>query len=438
VHALVRRSLVAAVVPGVMLGATPASASGGGLDRSFGADGVVVTHLFHSGGVKALAMDGARVVAAGTVASKAGVTSVAVLRYLSSGRLDTTFGGTGEVVTHLGGPKSYNGVAGVAVDSTGRILILMNAGVRTNHPVLLRYLPDGTLDPGFGTGGKVRLPPGPYYGQSLVWLPDGRIVLAGIRNAISQTDAGDVFVERLMPDGTPDGSFGTGGSVTTDVGGLFNVSASVHVLPDDRILAAGSSYFACGPPPRGCKDKLTLIQYLPDGELDSGFGTGGTVLLTTGRQFFEGSALQSNGDLVVATSASFGAIGCGRTEASLYRFLPSGALDTAFGHGGRVQLETTDPRALTVQSDDRIVVGGFGCPHHVVMFSVSEFRKNGAIDGRFGQHGTTTARVGAVAYPFSYASALTIQPDGKVVAGGGTEVNHFQFTRWALVRLLAP
>jgi len=194
----------------------------------------------------------------------------------------------------------------------------------------------------------------------------------------------------------------------------------------------GASYVHCSP---DCRDMLTMVRYLSNGELDHSFGKAGKVQFFTGGLFPEGSGLQSDGDIVVATSRAFDTSGCPDTiVASLIRFRPNGRLDTSFGSHGQVPVTTTDPKALAIRPNDGIVLGGWVCPALRAHLSVSVFGKDGAIDASFGADGTATVVVGptdALAY------VVGEQPDGKILAAGVTyrDIDHSSF---AVVRFLAP
>src|SRR5262245_34398023 len=72
----------------------------------------------------------------------------------------------------------------------------------------------GTLDLTFGTGGLVTTNFGSSAGASNVALqPDGKLVVAG---AIAQNGRTDFAVARYNSDGSLDAGFGVGGKVTTD------------------------------------------------------------------------------------------------------------------------------------------------------------------------------------------------------------------------------
>src|SRR4030095_14916221 len=93
----------------------------------------------------------------------------------------------------------------------------------------------GTLDPSFGSGGKVIND----FGGRIVLQPDGKIVAAG--GAANPTDGFDFAVFRFNANGTPDTAFGSGGGTTTDLGGRFEGATSVALQPDGNIIAGGDA-----------------------------------------------------------------------------------------------------------------------------------------------------------------------------------------------------
>lgn len=137
-----------------------------------------------------------RVVAVGS--TQLGGLQMLALRYRKNGTLDPTFGGDGIVTTPVG---SFSQAYGVAVDGNGRTVVVGDSFNGTDYDmVLVRYEPDGSLDPTFGSGGIVTTPVGDAADQArgVALQPDGRIVVAGFSdNGISQHD---VIVARYHGD----------------------------------------------------------------------------------------------------------------------------------------------------------------------------------------------------------------------------------------------
>jgi uncharacterized delta-60 repeat protein len=207
----------------------------GTLDASFGGTGQVTTSF---GDISAFAYSAAvqadgRIVAAGTAGS-----AFALARYSSTGTLDTTFGGTGEVTTSFDGytERAY----GVAIQADGRIVA---AGYTYANGVgykfaVARYNSDGSLDNSFGISGRVTT----SFGGSGAWADsvtlqaDGRIVAAGY----ASDGGGYKFaLARYNSDGTLDTSLGTGVVTTSFGGGAAAFAYAVAVQTDGRIVAAG-------------------------------------------------------------------------------------------------------------------------------------------------------------------------------------------------------
>ncbi|MDP9794102.1 putative delta-60 repeat protein [Catenuloplanes nepalensis] len=167
---------------------------------------------------------------------------------------------------------------------------------------LVRYLPSGARDPSFGNGGVVRpaLTPGGSSAHQVLLRPDGRIVAVGA--AGSQPVGGlpdDVVVAQYLPDGTPDPAFGTGGVTYTDVTGAGGDDAGTDaaLLPDGSLVVGGYALRDSGP------SSFLAARYTPTGTLDPSFGTGGVVadVLLPGRIFEQGLAVavHPSGPLVI-------------------------------------------------------------------------------------------------------------------------------------------
>src|SRR5919108_1478765 len=100
----------------------------------------------------------------------------------------------------------------------------------------------GQLDPSFGAGGVVVTEfPASYSGARAVAVQaDGRIVAAGFAHS-NDTILQDFAVVRYAAGGSPDPTFGVGGTVRTDFGGRFDDALAVAVQPDGKIVVAGAS-----------------------------------------------------------------------------------------------------------------------------------------------------------------------------------------------------
>src|SRR5262245_38582281 len=97
----------------------------------------------------------------------------------------------------------------------------------------------GDLDPTFGVGGIVQDPALGGAADVLV-LPDGRILAAGSTN----TDPGSFAIGRYLSSGAVDGTFGTGGHAVTSIGAAGDTITTLLRQPDGKLVAAGYTYTA--------------------------------------------------------------------------------------------------------------------------------------------------------------------------------------------------
>ena len=265
----------------------------GSLDSTFGTNGKVLTDFgafVDFGFAIALQRDG-KLLAAGVSDG-----DFAIARYNSDGSLDPSFGAGGTVLTDLDG--SYDEARAIAVFPNGAILV---AGTRTYGFALVRYHRDGSLDMGFGNGGKVLTRFGGGGGAEvaygIVLQPHGKIVAAG-------TAGLDFALARYHADGSLDESFGSSGRVLTDFNAnSADVAYALAAQPNGTLVAAGF-----GTPPTGGLSDFAIARYTKDGTLDPTFGAGGLALIDfgspTGGEGAFAVGLQPDGSIVVAGRSS--------------------------------------------------------------------------------------------------------------------------------------
>ena len=198
----------------------------------------------------------------------------------------------------------------------GKLVAAGSSGASPHRRLALaRYDRNGRLDPGFGNGGTMTTAIGKdAAAQALVLQPDGKLVAAGHGGRLN---AFAFALARYDRNGRLDPSFGRGGTVTTTIGDSAGAAALV-LQPDGRLVAAGSAFFEPD------LDEFALARYGTNGQLDPGFGKGGTVTTAIGKD--AGAAalvLQPDGKLVAA-----GYRGDGRNFTfALARYDASGRLD---------------------------------------------------------------------------------------------------------------
>jgi uncharacterized delta-60 repeat protein len=152
----------------------------------------------------------------------------------------------------------------------------------------------GDLDPTFGTGGMVTTPIGSSEDlvKALVLQPDGKLVAAGPTYNLGKFN---LAVARYNTDGSLDGTFGTGGKITTLIGNNnYNTGTSLVLQADGKLVAVGSAFGAL------FSYEFALVRYNADGSLDPTFGMGGKVTTPIGGSMAFALVLQPDGKLVAA------------------------------------------------------------------------------------------------------------------------------------------
>lgn len=417
------RLLAPAVTAALFALAGVAHAAPGGLDPTFGVGGRVTTDFNLStdwANAVARQSDG-KLVVVGTSYTNNDYSDedFAIARYNADGSLDPSFGTNGRVTTDFPGLAAV--ASSVLVQPDGKILVAGGAFplfTFLGNMELVRYNPDGSLDASFGDGGIVTTVfAHGSYAFALALQPDGKILAAGTDFVNFSSEANsdtDFALARYQADGSPDFGFGSSGQVTTDFERLNDDAFAVLVRPDGRIVVVGSS-----------RDRLTdydfaAVRYLANGQLDPAFGANGKVSTDFARGFDRArtAALQPDGS-IVAAGLAIRQNGSHENFAAV-RYLPDGALDTAFGGDGKVQVSFGSccqfaNRAL-LQGDGRIVLVGFADTESSDSdFLLARLAANGALDTTFGTGGRVRTSFGDLN---GGANGAVLLPDGRIVAVG--------------------
>ena len=218
----------------------------GELDPSFGGTGIVFTEMTagpadRATGV-ALQLDG-KIVVVGRGQSPLNY-AVALARYLPAGVLDPDFGSEGKVVfsvldTNLGRK--------VVIQPDGKIAVAFSACLNPPNaycsPGLARLDDRGAFDPTFGDGGRTYVDLGGFgaYAYDLALQQDGAIVTVGFRSITFDTNNATALLLRFLPDGSLDDTFGLDGISETTYGYRYNIAASIRLQADGLIVIAGST-----------------------------------------------------------------------------------------------------------------------------------------------------------------------------------------------------
>jgi uncharacterized delta-60 repeat protein len=312
----------------------------------------------------AVGPDGKAVVAAyDSAAGEDG--ALRVFRFDRAGHLDPTFGGVGETAQPLR-PGTSAPVA-VAVQPDGKIVVATEGSrVEGGQELrLARYLPEGTLDPGFGSGGVATLVMATQTRPANLLLGgDGSVTVASPYCCVGGTALfGEGFsVARLRADGSPETGFGGSGQLLFPTPGAEGTVASIALAPDGGTFVL----FEEGTETVSTVDNLAKLA--PNGSLDGAFGSGGRL-----RTFYRVGSVNPT---AIAVDGKGRVVGAGGDDGvAAFRLRPDGSADRTFNGGQRITARFgSTSLAMGLQSSGRVVVLGRGGCCTALGFGLVAFR----------------------------------------------------------------
>ncbi len=325
--------------------------------------------------------------------------------YSQDGTLDTSFGNNGFAISSFFGGTDK--ASTIAVQADGKIVVFGLVNVSSGFSYgLLRLHPDGELDTSFGMDGFVIAPAGDNFRQffdSLHIQSDQKIIAS---TTFMENSDSDFMVMRYLPNGDLDPSFGVNGVVKTNL--RADYLGATNLLADGKIVAGGSAKT------NGTDNHIFLVRYLSNGQLDPSFGNGGTVT-----EFIDSETLkvfeirtQDDGKIIVPYFTIENAI----NKFKLNRYLPNGDLDTTFGNGGSVEIDSNSEMfyaSLTLQPDGKILHSYKGRGQQTV--KIRRLLNDGSLDIAFGTDGVLQ-----IYDDMLIVFKILVEDDGDLVVFGPT------------------
>ena len=388
---------------GLALAAAPAFAKSGDLDRSFGDRGTTRAELpdFNPDLITDMAVDGqGRTVVSIIYDFDFVPTDFTVVRFRADGSLDPSFGEGGVVKTDLGGDEQVNAIT---IDSEDRIIAGGTILTRDGPVRLVRYLPDGSLDPSFGDGGVATGASG-FITALDVDNRDRVLVAGGTRKRVD--------IRRFDENGRLDQGFA-------------DVNLRNHVDRLDTIVAGpGKSITAGGTNDRNAR----VVRLRGSGKLDRRFGKRGV-----GSYFGKPKsdvldlALDDHGSVVASGSHFLKGSKFSINEFFVLKINRNGSPMRSFGRRGAARFTFKcrstnigcDQDAMSVNVDDkgRIVAAGTAVVRRAPnsRFVVLRLSRRGKLDRSFGRRGKVFWQVGR-----TYPCYAAIDPRGRIIALAGS------------------
>ena len=334
--------------------------------------------------------------------SLGGESSFSLVRYLSNGTLDLSFGSSGKVVSpFLSGPDHPTKI--VQQPDGKYILAGEVSSSGSKYAAVARYNTDGSVDSSFGTNGLV-ITKFPFLGGDprldIEVQGDGKLIL-GHSIASSGNSGQDFLVVRLTQSGALDSTFsGIGYSVVpvnpyTGPSPPNDYFQSLTLQPDGKILVAGTSWMYSSPR----YFQFAAARLNSNGSLDTTFSPGDTTRnaegpgkLTADPGTYDDDmssiVLQSSGKLILIGASETSSTGS--RNPVFIRYDNNGYLDTTFGNSGVVKLTVGSsawPTTAAVGADDSIFFAGRALSGVVWKPFVSKVNPTGSLDTNFGSSG---------------------------------------------------
>lgn len=331
-----------------------------------------------------------------------------------SGDLDTDFSEDGTF--HSGPNTRYPNGFTPSVVQGNNVLI---AGQNYNHTLveIARLLPNGTPDPSYGVDGYVRFPfidssEKELIVRSMILQKDGKILIGGLT---FQASVGTYFaVARLLPDGSLDTVFGKGGIATLDITGKNSSFNRLAVAGNGNIYAGGVKVL------NGGDWQFTLTKFFNDGTLDDSFGSNGITNIFTGKSsFFKDLAVQEDDKIIVVGNiesiSGAQSVGILRVDGN------TGMPDVSFANNGWLLSMFGSPygvgNSVFIQENGKILVAGGVRNGSTFLYSIGRWLQDGELDTSFGDRGYITFDPGPSR---EGCQDILLQSDSSILVAGLT------------------
>lgn len=399
----------------------------GTLDSIYGTNGTVITYLegnennWSEVWCSALDMQGRLVVGGQNRALPNNSRHAFFARYNTDGSLDSTFGDVGYVIDTT---KDVS-IFGMTVTSDNKVLacgyVKTTTAEYSRDYIILRYNENGTIDDAFGEDGKVMVDFGGLHRNEAKDINEQSDGKILVNGNFSQDDdSSKIGICRLLPNGVLDSTYGTNGLVSQDINSVSPSCNISKIDADGKLVVAGR---------RGVDTAQGVIsRYNTDGSLDSTFGIAGLA--------FNNIPHLDYGFYSVAIAGDGSIYTCGTSEVPISlewdfviaKFTSSGMVDSSFANDGFLHLEFTnvemdEAHDLVVQQDGKLLVTGQAeniANNNTWEFATIRLNQNGSIDSTFGENGLSLIPVGS---GDAFSNTIELLSDGKVLLAGSTYIN---------------
>jgi uncharacterized delta-60 repeat protein len=342
--------------------------STGTLDTSFGTSGIVLTSIGTGAKAQCCKLTSDSKILVGGLTIENGLSKFAIVKYNSDGSLDTSFGTGGKVITLIGDGCAINSIG---LTSDNKIIAAGFAGIDgKTYFATAKYNADGSIDSSFGNSGSTTVDVDYHnYGFAVAIDSNNKIVVVGY-----SSDGTIQFstLLRLNIDGSLDSTFGSGGSVKTQINSYSKLNA-VAIQSDGKIVVVGDTNL-------NSLSQIAVARYNIDGSLDTNFGVDQTGIIKITIDSYdkaESVLIQPDGKILVTGSSKDDL----NMEVVLLRLNSDGSFDTTFGTQGKIVTSVNYGmcfNSLALQTDGKIITGGTSCLDAIEnqFFTLGRYLKN--------------------------------------------------------------
>ena len=361
----------------------------GQLDLSFADNGIYnPTNLNFEGSLLDLSVDAANnIYISGNVVNSDNTKSIIVLKLLPNGTLDTSFGDNGSSRIHY---NPWGFVSKNIVLDNGKIVLVGRINSNTNDILIVRLNTDGSLDTSFGANGRVTIDSG--FGDDRAYTVteyNNSLIIGGI--LWNQEGKSDFAVLKLNMDGSMDTSFGEGGISKLSISSKKGEIRDLVISNEGNIFACGNIYDPSMPYYNN--SDIAVLKMDEHGILSSNFGNNGFLRLP--------ESLEEQSYSIKNFENSLYIIGHNLNDDNffnytlIYKINKSGIIDSAFGINGKLFLGDWNGGhgsyygglSSVLQNNNKLILGGsyyFNTGHND---SYYRMEADGTLDPTFGENG---------------------------------------------------
>jgi uncharacterized delta-60 repeat protein len=179
---------------------------------------------------------------------------------------------------------------------------------------------------------------------------------------------------------------------------------------------------------------VSSVVFSQSGSLDSTFNEVGIVRTDVGihtLDFLYAITIQPDQKIVAVGSVNVG----GNLDFAVIRYLADGSIDSDFGINGLAQIDFNNGddagHAIVLQPDGKMVLAGTTQLNSLADFAVARLNPDGTPDSTFGVAGIVISDLGS---DYDYPNAVALQTNGKIIVAGRYNYSGFTGSDFAMIR----